>query len=235
MLIWVIGLIITIPWAERFKAVFLNPDVDDTITSLISNDHMLPFCQEVWESKISEVSFFITVHVFGCFLLPFSLITLFSSLLWKNVVRARKAFCNSSVNFIAASSTIVENIHWQRKLRVLKMFTGVVFAFFICWIPLYIIGTRIKYLSTVKGTQGSQEEQTLLSFLFPVAQLLGSCNSCVNPVLYAFLNQRFRKCCESIFKCTWCYTTESIGTFAGHVTKTGLFRRAKESKQSSNV
>lgn len=63
----------------------------------------------------------------------------------------------------------------------------VVAAFALSWFPLYATFTRLKF------TKGMTEtEAEFWEMLMPLAQWLSSANSCVNPLLYHFLDPRFR-------------------------------------------
>lgn len=104
-------------------------------------------------------------------------------------------------SYFSNASSCLREIQRQRKLRVLKLFTGLTIAFFVFWIPLYAIMFRVKFYYT-KTYTGSLIEQHLIHTMIPLSQLLGSCNSCVNPVLYALLNQKFRESCK--LGCSWC-------------------------------
>ena len=67
----------------------------------------------------------------------------------------------------------------------------VITAFLICWMPYHIITMWVEF-----GTF----PLTDASFVFRiVAHCLSYGNSCINPILYAFLSENFRKACRQVF------------------------------------
>uniref|UniRef100_A0A3Q1JV18 G-protein coupled receptors family 1 profile domain-containing protein n=1 Tax=Anabas testudineus TaxID=64144 RepID=A0A3Q1JV18_ANATE len=73
----------------------------------------------------------------------------------------------------------------------------VVTAFTICWMPHHIIAMWVEF-----GTFPLNDA----SFVFRiVSHCLSYGNSCVNPVLYAFLSENFRKACRQVFTCCSLY------------------------------
>jgi hypothetical protein len=64
----------------------------------------------------------------------------------------------------------------------------VVVSFALSWLPLYVLFTRVKF----GGHPSSETEEAIIHALLPIAQWLGASNSCVNPILYAFFNRKFR-------------------------------------------
>ena len=73
----------------------------------------------------------------------------------------------------------------RSKRRVTRMVVIVVLIFAICWLPIQVIFMLTNF--------GSYPESTS----FVVVQIASNClaymNSCVNPILYAFLSENFRK------------------------------------------
>ena len=85
------------------------------------------------------------------------------------------------------------------KVKVIKMLVVVVVVFSLSWLPLYLIFTRIKL-----GGEISQWEDLVLSIATPIAQWLGASNSCINPILYAYFNQKYRRAFAAIIKSRSC-------------------------------
>lgn len=83
------------------------------------------------------------------------------------------------------------------------MLVVVVIIFMLSWLPLYAIFIRIK----LGNEQMEPWEGVLLAYATPVAQWLGASNSCINPVLYAYFNQKYRRGFRAIIKSGSCCGT----------------------------
>ncbi|XP_049426353.1 cholecystokinin receptor-like isoform X2 [Epinephelus fuscoguttatus] len=82
----------------------------------------------------------------------------------------------------------------QAKRRVIRMLMVIVALFFICWMPLYSANTwkAFDLKSASKALTGAP-----ISFI----HLLSYTSACVNPIIYCFMNTRFRKALLSTFAC----------------------------------
>ncbi|XP_029304093.1 cholecystokinin receptor-like [Cottoperca gobio] len=82
----------------------------------------------------------------------------------------------------------------QAKKRVIRMLMVIVALFFICWMPLYSANTwrAFDLVSASKALSGAP-----ISFI----HLLSYTSGCVNPIIYCFMNTRFRKALLSTFAC----------------------------------
>ncbi len=79
------------------------------------------------------------------------------------------------------------------------MLVVVVILFVLSWLPLYIIFARVKL-----GGATSPWEEEVVAMATPVAQWLGASNSCINPILYAFFNNKFRRGFQAILQSRRC-------------------------------
>ncbi|XP_065808117.1 cholecystokinin receptor-like [Labrus bergylta] len=82
----------------------------------------------------------------------------------------------------------------QAKRRVIRMLMVIVALFFVCWMPLYTANTwkAFDLRSASKALSGAP-----ISFI----HLLSYTSACVNPIIYCFMNMRFRKALLSTFAC----------------------------------
>ncbi|KAJ8351469.1 hypothetical protein SKAU_G00229450 [Synaphobranchus kaupii] len=80
------------------------------------------------------------------------------------------------------------------KKRVIRMLIIIVAMFFICWMPLYSVNTwkAFDLRSAQRALSGAP-----ISFI----HLLSYTSACVNPIIYCFMNKRFRKALLATFGC----------------------------------
>ncbi|XP_076120165.1 cholecystokinin receptor [Alosa pseudoharengus] len=80
------------------------------------------------------------------------------------------------------------------KKRVIRMLVVIVALFFVCWMPLYAVNTwkAFDMHSAHRALSGAP-----ISFI----KLLSYTSACVNPVIYCFMNKRFRKALLTTFSC----------------------------------
>nr|CAD7447444.1 unnamed protein product [Timema bartmani] len=93
----------------------------------------------------------------------------------------------------------MERMQQKSKVKVVKMLVAVVILFVLSWLPLYTIFARIKL-----GGKTARWEEDVIQVVTPIAQWLGSSNSCINPILYAFFNKKYRRGFVAIFKSRRC-------------------------------
>lgn len=84
---------------------------------------------------------------------------------------------SSSSSFYHVTQKVITIVFFS-KVKVVKMLVVVVIIFVVSWMPLYIIFARIKL-----GGDVNHWEENILAYITPVAQWMGSSNSCINPIL----------------------------------------------------
>lgn len=82
----------------------------------------------------------------------------------------------------------------EAKKRVIRMLVVIVVLFFLCWMPLYCANTWRAFddISAKHALSG-----TPIAFI----HLLCYTSACVNPIIYCFMNTRFRKALLATFSC----------------------------------
>ncbi|XP_039958701.1 allatostatin-A receptor-like [Bactrocera tryoni] len=107
------------------------------------------------------------------------------------------------------------------KRRVTRMVVVVVCAFAICWLPIHVI-LVLKALDMYASTH-------LTVIIQIISHVLAYTNSCINPILYAFLSDNFRKAFRKVSECSAPY---SIINPTQQITKT---TRTTNCNGTSNV
>ncbi|KAI9530328.1 hypothetical protein NQZ68_004345 [Dissostichus eleginoides] len=82
----------------------------------------------------------------------------------------------------------------EAKKRVIRMLVVIVVLFFLCWMPLYCVNTWRAFdeVSAKHALTGAP-----IAFI----HLLCYTSACVNPIIYCFMNTRFRKALLATFSC----------------------------------
>lgn len=82
----------------------------------------------------------------------------------------------------------------EAKKRVIRMLVVIVVLFFLCWMPLYCANTWRAFddISAKSALSGAP-----IAFI----HLLCYTSACVNPIIYCFMNTRFRKALLATFSC----------------------------------
>ncbi|KAL4635241.1 delta-type opioid receptor-like [Arapaima gigas] len=113
----------------------------------------------------------VCVFIFA-FVVPVLIITVCYSLM---ILRLK------SVRLLSGSREKDRNLR-----RITKLVLVVVAVFVVCWTPIHIF-VLVKVLTSVPNTTG-----VTAAYFFCVA--LGYTNSSLNPILYAFLDENFKRC-----------------------------------------
>ena len=145
-------------------------------------------CQQSWSSVELERSYFLGVIFVTCYTLPLVLISICYTFILRRV-------WNRDAPGISSSSKVI----YRSKVKVLKMLVVVVILFTFSWLPLYAIQLRYYFGLPLKHTD--PEFYILFQVALPIAQWLGSSNSCVNPIIYCFFSSKFRRGFHEFIHC----------------------------------
>lgn len=179
-MIWIISFITTIPWALFFDLVVIFSDAPE-----------IQLCLEVWPDSLNGAIYFLVANLVLCYILPMILITMCYILIWIKVWKRHIPTDTKDAQ--------MERMQQKSKVKVVKMLVAVVILFVVSWLPLYVIFARIKF-----GGEIEVWEEELLPIATPIAQWLGASNSCINPILYAFFNKKYRRGFMAIIKSRRC-------------------------------
>lgn len=173
-MIWLLALTIMFPsvlmlTVEQERGHFT---VDDD-----HRNHTYPLysCYETWpDPEMRKV--YTTVLFVHIYLIPLMLIVL---LYGRVGVKLYHTADEQSQN---KSST------FQRNIRVIKMLMMVALMFLLSWLPLW----TLMLLTDYSRPDGDTLE-LLTGYIFPLSHWLAFSNSGVNPVIYSFFNENFRR------------------------------------------
>ncbi|XP_042207059.1 neuropeptide SIFamide receptor-like [Homarus americanus] len=199
VIIWIMAVASAIPYSIYFETQVFYKQAPDLIV-----------CVEMWPSRQAERFYFLIAHLLFCYLLPLLLIIFFYVMIWIRV--ASRHIPGDS------RDAAVHEMQQRSKVKVVKMLVVVVIIFMLSWLPLYVIFTRIKL-----GDELGETEGAVLAIVTPMAQWLGSSNSCINPILYAFFNKKYRNGFLAIVKSRSCCATLRYDSYSYSTTRRSYY------------
>ncbi|XP_034031274.1 galanin receptor type 1-like [Thalassophryne amazonica] len=145
--------------------------------NLFQRDENHTFCWEVWPDQTHKKVYVVCTFVFG-YVLPLMLIS----------------FCYAKVlNHLHKKLRHVSKKSEASKKKTAQTVLVVVVVFCLSWLPHHVVYLWVEF-GTFPLTQAS--------FVLRVAaHCLAYSNSSVNPVIYGFLSENFRKAYKQVFKC----------------------------------
>ncbi|KAK3912876.1 Neuropeptide SIFamide receptor [Frankliniella fusca] len=166
--VWAVSLLVTTPWA-----VFFTTEMYDDRCS----EYLI--CRANWPSELWETLYFVLAHLSMCYLLPLACISVCYALIWRRVCMRK----------LPGEPQLGGQLMLHRsKMKAVKMLLVVVVSFALSWMPLYLMVSRQRF----GPASPSDLEREVMAVLWPFAQWLGTSNSCVNPIFYAYFNRKFR-------------------------------------------
>ncbi|XP_078524609.1 galanin receptor type 1-like [Lissotriton helveticus] len=136
------------------------------------------FCWEYWGDNISaKQTYKVTILLIG-YLLPLMIITCCYAKVLYHLHKKVKNMSKKSE---------------RSKKKTAQTVLLVVAVFLISWMPHHIISLWVVYREFPLNDA---------SFIFRIiSHCLAYGNSCINPIIYAFLSENFRKACHQVFTC----------------------------------
>ncbi|XP_028828877.1 neuropeptide FF receptor 2-like [Denticeps clupeoides] len=195
MVIWVLAISIMCP-----SAVMLQVTKEHRISILSVNDNTTqPFywCREIWPSQEMR-KIYTTVLFTSIYLAPLSLIVIMYARIGITLFKtSMPASVGQSGSSLGASKARYDNQHTvsKKKKRVVKMLLVVALLFIFSWLPLWALMMLSDYASLTE-----HQHRIINIYVFPLAHWLAFFNSSINPIIYGFFNENFRRGFQAAFK-----------------------------------
>ncbi|XP_073322756.1 neuropeptide FF receptor 1 like 2 [Pagrus major] len=196
LLIWVLAVLVMCP-----AAVALTVDKVPFHYMVYNDDfnHTFPLytCYENFTNpQMSKV--YTAVLLVLIYLVPLTVITVMylsiSVKLSSSVVANRDQPLASATGPVAGRRGGQPTIS-QKKIRVIKMLIVVALLFMLSWLPLWTLMMMTDYA----GLDRDQLD-LLTSYIFPFAHWLAFSNSSVNPIIYGYYNENFKRGFQAVCK-----------------------------------
>ncbi|XP_062307199.1 neuropeptide FF receptor 2a [Osmerus eperlanus] len=194
VIIWVLAVSIMCP-----SGVMLQVTKEQTVRILLGDGNQTrPFywCRENWPSQEMR-KIYTTVLFANIYLAPLSLIVIMYA-------RIGITLFKTAVPTVGKPGHDNRNMVSKKKLRVIKMLLIVALLFIVSWLPLWTLMMLSDYARLTE-----HQHRVINIYIYPFAHWLAFFNSSVNPIIYGFFNENFRRGFQAVFKF-------SLGTAEGH-------------------
>ncbi|XP_058153231.1 neuropeptide FF receptor 2 [Dasypus novemcinctus] len=190
MIIWVLAITIMFPSAimlhvqeERYYRVKLN-----------SHNKTSPvyWCREDWPNQEMR-KIYTTVLFANIYLAPLSLIVIMYG-------RIGISLFKTTVPHTGNQNQEQWHTVSKKKQKVIKMLLIVALLFILSWLPLWTLMMLSDYADL-----SPNELQIINIYIYPFAHWLAFCNSSVNPIIYGFFNENFRRGFQDAFQLQFCH------------------------------
>uniref|UniRef100_A0AAY5LCZ2 Neuropeptide FF receptor 1 n=1 Tax=Esox lucius TaxID=8010 RepID=A0AAY5LCZ2_ESOLU len=175
-LVWALALAIMLP-----SAVMLMVKAEEGHFMVSSDNQTFPLysCYETWpDPEMRKV--YTTILFTLLYLVPLAVIIIMYGCIGAKLYSPAVL---SSRGHLDVKSPIS-----QRKVKVVKMLIVVALLFMLSWLPLWTL-----MLITDYATPGGEQLDLLTGYIYPFAHWLAFSNSSINPVIYGYFNENFKK------------------------------------------
>lgn len=170
------------------------------------NNDSRPFywCRENWPNQEMR-KIYTTVLFANIYLAPLSLIVIMYArigfTLSKTTIPSMRGSGIGSEDGIGNNKSSVEGRHTisKKKTRVIMMLLVVALLFILSWLPLWTLMMLSDYASLTE-----HQYRVINIYVYPLAHWLAFFNSSVNPIIYGFFNENFRRGFQAAFKFQLC-------------------------------
>ncbi|XP_051058869.1 pyroglutamylated RF-amide peptide receptor [Phodopus roborovskii] len=215
--VWLVAIIIGSPmWhVQRLEVKY---------DFLYEKEHIC--CLEEWSSPTHQ-KIYTTFILVTLFLLPLLLLlVLYGKIGYELWIKKR-----------VGDGSVLQTIHGKemfkiarKKKRAVIMMVTVVALFAVCWAPFHIVHMMIEYSNFEK-----EYDEVTIKMIFAVVQIIGFFNSICNPIVYALMNENFRK--NFVSAVCYCIVKETLSPAQKHGSLGAMVmqRRAKLAGRESPV
>lgn len=151
-------------------------------------------CYEAWpDSEMRKV--YTTVLFAHIYVVPLTIITFMYSRIGYKLYKSSGPVSRHRV----VSEDRCNRVVSRRKVKVIKMLILVALLFMLSWLPLWTLMMLIDYAKL-----DDQHIDLLTGYIFPFAHWLAFSNSSVNPIIYGYFNENFKRGFQAAFKLQNC-------------------------------
>uniref|UniRef100_A0A8D0G777 Neuropeptide FF receptor 1 n=1 Tax=Sphenodon punctatus TaxID=8508 RepID=A0A8D0G777_SPHPU len=181
IVVWLLAIAIMCPSAVMLTVARMEGHFM-VLSDAKNTTYPLYTCYEAW-SDSNMRKLYTTILFTHIYLVPLTLIVLMYG-------RICLKLCNATVPITEhpPCSSSGTNSTSKKRIKVIKMLILVALLFMISWLPLWTLMLLVDYTNLT-----DDHLDLLSSYFFPFAHWLAFSNSSINPVIYGYFNENFRR------------------------------------------
>lgn len=191
VVVWLLAIAIMCP-----SAIMLTVGrVEDHYMVLIdgkNTTYPLYVCYEAW-SHSSMRKVYTTILFVHIYLVPLMLILFMYGSICLKLCHSTAPITQNLTCPVKANGTP------KKRIKVIKMLVLVALLFMISWLPLWTLMLLVDY-----NNLDDHHLDLLTGYFFPFAHWLAFSNSSINPIIYGYYNENFRRGFQAVFKFHLC-------------------------------
>ncbi|XP_018420905.1 PREDICTED: neuropeptide FF receptor 2 [Nanorana parkeri] len=199
--IWVLAIAIMCP-----SAVMSHVKEDKHFRVVLGNSNQttpIYWCREDWPNPHMR-KIYTTVLFSNIYLAPLSLIVIMYA-------RIGITLFKSELNVDSKNHQQQRHAVSRRKQKVIKMLIIIALLFILSWLPLWTLMMLSDYANL-----SEHQYQVINIYIYPFAHWLAFFNSSINPIIYGFFNENFRRGFQAAFKLQLCSEEMERRTMYSH-------------------
>uniref|UniRef100_A0A8D2LYQ6 Neuropeptide FF receptor 2 n=1 Tax=Varanus komodoensis TaxID=61221 RepID=A0A8D2LYQ6_VARKO len=188
IVIWVLAVAIMCP-----SAVMLKVEEEENYRVVLGYGNKTSpvyWCREAWPNQDMR-KIYTTVLFANIYLAPLSLIVIMYARIGITLFNIATPACGKQGQ--------ERHSVYKKKLKVIKMLIIVALLFILSWLPLWTLAMLSDYAEL------SERQLYIINiYVYPFAHWLAFFNSSVNPIIYGFFNENFRRGFQAAFRLQLC-------------------------------
>ncbi|CAF1027580.1 unnamed protein product, partial [Brachionus calyciflorus] len=211
IIIWIVAILLASVQLFIYKCVpikyYKNGENTPINSSVLIDDNnntdTYYVCSEIWDSNVSTSAKYYLAYTIWIFLQTFLIPVIILTIMYSKII---SILWNRNHN---SNSYLQENLHniqseqleymKTKTNKTIRMLMVVIITFLLNWLPIHIFHLFISIVN--HQNLNINLSKSWMSVIFFVCHWLSMSNSFINPIIYSFMNKRFKTDLKSLFNC----------------------------------
>ncbi|RMZ93030.1 substance-P receptor-like [Brachionus plicatilis] len=205
-IIWMVAILLASAQLFIYKSVPIKYQKNSYSTNVSGDNGVDTYyvCSEIWDSNISTSAKYYLIYTIWIFLQTFLIPVIILIIMYSKIISILWNRNHGSDPYLQENLQNLQNEqleHLKNKInKTIRMLLVIIVTFSLNWLPIHIFHL---YLSIANyGNFKIAMAKSWMSVIFFVCHWLSMSNSFINPIIYSFMNKRFKTDLKKLFNCS---------------------------------